>query len=208
VKLYEWATLTGYLNQCFPSWGPELTIWSKRTVQGHICWHIFKIRVINVLYIQQLTVSGPEEKSQQWLKLFKLRSEIITVFRSQGHFSDPKASFGFYYQAVSSILHCYLQIHQMTRNLACSCSLTPLPTMFFSDFKVHVASVPKPWILGFFFKIILFIYLFMTVLNLHCCTSFSLVVTSRGYSLVWLHGFSLWWFLLFQSTGSRASGLQ
>ena len=43
-------------------------------------------------------------------------------------------------------------------------------------------------ILGFlvsFFKIILFISLFMTVLNLHCCTSFSLVVTRRGYSLVW-----------------------
>ena len=30
----------------------------------------------------------------------------------------------------------------------------------------------------------LFIYLFLIVLGLHCCTSFSLVVASRGYSLV------------------------
>ena len=42
----------------------------------------------------------------------------------------------------------------------------------------------------FFFLIILFIYLFLAVLGLHCCTSFSLVVASRGYSLVWCVGFS------------------
>ena len=36
--------------------------------------------------------------------------------------------------------------------------------------------------------IILFIYLFLAVLGLHCCSGFSLVVTSRGYSLVAVHG--------------------
>ena len=34
---------------------------------------------------------------------------------------------------------------------------------------------------------ILFIYLFLAVLGLHCCSGFSLV-TSRGYSLVAVHG--------------------
>ena len=32
---------------------------------------------------------------------------------------------------------------------------------------------------------------------------FSLVVASRGCSLLWCAGFSLWWLLLLQSTGSR-----
>ena len=30
----------------------------------------------------------------------------------------------------------------------------------------------------------LFIYLFLALLGFHCCTDFSLVSTSRGYSLV------------------------
>ena len=39
-------------------------------------------------------------------------------------------------------------------------------------------TVPK------FFNIILFIYFILALLGLHCCVSFSLVVVSRGYSLV------------------------
>ena len=35
-----------------------------------------------------------------------------------------------------------------------------------------------------FFKIILFIYLFLAVLGLHCAWGFSLVAASKGYSLV------------------------
>ena len=35
---------------------------------------------------------------------------------------------------------------------------------------------------------ILFTYLFMAVLGLHCCAGFSLVVESRGYSLVAVQG--------------------
>ena len=31
-------------------------------------------------------------------------------------------------------------------------------------------------------------YLFLAVLGLHCCSGFSLVVTSRGYSLVAVQG--------------------
>ena len=38
--------------------------------------------------------------------------------------------------------------------------------------------------LNLFLKIILFIYLRLAVLSLHCCVEFSLVVASRGYSLV------------------------
>ena len=36
----------------------------------------------------------------------------------------------------------------------------------------------------------------------------SLVVASRGYSLLWYMGFSLWWLLLLWSMGSRPRGLQ
>ena len=35
---------------------------------------------------------------------------------------------------------------------------------------------------------LIFIYLFLTVLGPHCCVGFSLVVESRGYSLVVLCG--------------------
>ena len=35
---------------------------------------------------------------------------------------------------------------------------------------------------------------------------FSLVVASRGYSSLWCAGFSLWWLLLLQSSGSRSAG--
>ena len=50
--------------------------------------------------------------------------------------------------------------------------------------------------------------LFLAVLGLHCCVGFFLVVVSGGYSLVAMHGFSLWWLLLLWSSGSKANGLQ
>ena len=36
----------------------------------------------------------------------------------------------------------------------------------------------------FFFLIVLFIYIFLAVLGLHCCLGFSLLVTSGSYSSV------------------------
>ena len=51
-----------------------------------------------------------------------------------------------------------------------------------------------------FFLIILFISF---ALGLQFCSSFSLVAASRGYSLLWCEGFSLWWLLSLWSTGSR-----
>ena len=51
----------------------------------------------------------------------------------------------------------------------------------------------------FFFLTILFIYLFLAVLGLHCCA---------GFSLVAVRSFSFQWPLLSQSAGSRALGLQ
>ena len=59
------------------------------------------------------------------------------------------------------------------------------------------------WILANDFLIIFFIY-FLAVLGLRCCEGFSLVAASQDYSLLPCWGFSLWWLLLFQSTGSRA----
>ena len=48
-----------------------------------------------------------------------------------------------------------------------------------------------------------FIYLVLTVLSLHCYTSFSLVAASRGCALTAMLGL-----LLLQSLGSREHGLQ
>ena len=47
------------------------------------------------------------------------------------------------------------------------------------------------------------IYLFLALLGLHCLVGFSLIVASRGCSLLRCAGFSLWWLLLLRSTGSR-----
>ena len=44
---------------------------------------------------------------------------------------------------------------------------------------------------------------FLAVLDLHCCSSFSLVVMSRNYSPLTVWGSSLQWLLLLQNTGSR-----
>ena len=55
----------------------------------------------------------------------------------------------------------------------------------------------------------LFVFnLFLSVLGLNCCMGFSLVVASRGYSLVVVLNFSLQWLLLLRSTESRAHRLQ
>ena len=50
-------------------------------------------------------------------------------------------------------------------------------------------------------------YLFMAVLALCCCEAFSLVVMSRGFSLVALCGFLISVAPLEQSTGFRLCGL-
>ena len=46
------------------------------------------------------------------------------------------------------------------------------------------------------------------MLGLRCCTGFSLVAVSRGYSLVAVHGLLSRWLLLLWSMVSRACGLQ
>ena len=48
----------------------------------------------------------------------------------------------------------------------------------------------------------------LTVLSLHCCVGFSLVVVSRGNSSLQCMGFSLWWHLLLWSMGSGTCRLQ
>ena len=58
----------------------------------------------------------------------------------------------------------------------------------------------------FFFKYIyLFIYFWLHWVFI-AARGLSLVVASGGYSLLWCAGFSLWWLLLLQSTGSRRAG--
>ena len=60
-----------------------------------------------------------------------------------------------------------------------------------------------------FQKFYLFIYLFVCFW-LHwvfvATSGLSLVAVSEGYSSLRCPGFSLWWLLLFQSTGSRCMG--
>ena len=63
----------------------------------------------------------------------------------------------------------------------------------------------KLWIF-YFFNIYLFIYLWLHWLFV-AVHGLSLVVASGGYSLLRCTGFSLWWLLLLQSTGSRHMGL-
>lgn len=120
-------------------------IWRQRILQGHIYWHIYwkvnKIEVINIYsatYCKwsrgEMSVVTKVIKIEMW-DCFSLQIPR-TLFRS-------KAPFGSYYQAVSSILRCYLQIHQMTWNLAHSFPLTPLSAMFLSGFKVHVGNCPQ-----------------------------------------------------------------
>ena len=46
----------------------------------------------------------------------------------------------------------------------------------------------------------------LTVLDLLCCTPVFLAVGCRGYSSLQGTGFSLWWLLLLQSTGSKRLG--
>ena len=55
----------------------------------------------------------------------------------------------------------------------------------------------------FFFLIYLFIFGYVGSLLLR---GLSLIAMSGGYSLLWCMGFSLWWLLLLQSTGSRRTG--
>ena len=67
------------------------------------------------------------------------------------------------------------------------------------------------WLLSFLrlhfplFLTILFIYLFLAVLGLHCCAGFALVAASGIYSLVVVHRLLIPGPLLSQSVGSRAS---
>ena len=61
---------------------------------------------------------------------------------------------------------------------------------------------------NFFLKnkfIYVFIYLWLHWVFVAVC-GLSLVAASGGYSLLQFMGFSLWWLLLLQSTGSRRTG--
>ena len=57
----------------------------------------------------------------------------------------------------------------------------------------------------FFLNIYLFIYLWLHWVFV-AAHGLSLVAASGGYSLLQCMGFSLWWLLLLQSTGSRHAG--
>ena len=57
----------------------------------------------------------------------------------------------------------------------------------------------------FFFFINLLIYFWLRWVFV-AVRGLSLVVASGGYSSLWCVGFSLWWLLLLQSTGSRHAG--
>ena len=58
---------------------------------------------------------------------------------------------------------------------------------------------------GFLFLINLFIYFWLHWVFV-AAHGLSLIAASEGYSLLQCMGFSLWWLLLLQSTGSRSVG--
>lgn len=128
----------------------------QRILQGRIYWHSYwkvnKIEVINIYSTTYCKWSRGERsvvtkliKIERW-DCFSLQVPR-TLFRS-------KAPFGSCYQAVSSILQCYLQIHQMTWDLAHSFPFTPCLPCFWVVSRSMWATVPKPWILGFLIYLI------------------------------------------------------
>ena len=77
--------------------------------------------------------------------------------------------------------------------------------------RLHVSSAAISWLLtasSFFSLISLFIYLFVClfIFVFVAVRRLSLFVESGGYSSLRCTGFSLWWLLLLQSTGSRHAG--
>ena len=117
----------------------------------------------------------------------------------------------FTYSSVSGYLGCFhgsAIVNSAAVNIEVHVSFR---TMFFSGYMPrsgtagsYRSSVFSGIFLILFFKI-LFIYLFLAVLGLGCCESFSLVASSRGYCPVEVPGFSLQWFLSLRSMGSRGT---
>ena len=80
-------------------------------------------------------------------------------------------------------------------------------------YYIYIYLQGKVFMVYYFFKtssflnsFIYFIYLFLTVLGLHCCMGLSLVAETGGCSLLQCTGFS-WWLLLLQNMGSGVHGL-
>ena len=71
--------------------------------------------------------------------------------------------------------------------------------------RQEASSLVSPPPLFFFNKLYLFIYFGLSWVFV-AARALSLVAASRGYSSLWCVGFSLWWLLLLQSTGSRCVG--
>ena len=74
--------------------------------------------------------------------------------------------------------------------------------IFFSPSMVYVFQISAQ-----FFKILLFIYFWLCWVCVAVWVFFQLQLV-RATPELWCAGFSLWWLLLLQSTGSRAHGFQ
>ena len=73
----------------------------------------------------------------------------------------------------------------------------------------HLASFPAHCIHSVYYSFLNnFIYLFLVVLDLHCCLGLLLLWRAGVPLSLWCMGCSPWWLLLLQSTGCRAHGLQ
>ena len=118
-------------------------------------------------------------------------SELSMMAASQG------CSLCFLFPKCTEILFTSLSFHM----LCLCCSILALPNL-------HPASSYLPSMSHFAFVKNNFIYLFLAVLGLLCCTGFSLVAEFGDYSQLQCAGFLLRWRLLLQSTGSSAHGLQ
>ena len=62
-----------------------------------------------------------------------------------------------------------------------------------------------PWFSMYFIYLYKFIYFWLRWVFV-AARGLSLVAVSGGYSSLWCMGFSLWWLLLLQNTGSRRVG--
>ena len=82
---------------------------------------------------------------------------------------------------------------------------------FLMTYYLHITH-PPIYFLFIYFSTFLYLFLFINlfIFWLHLVfisvQGLSLFAASRAYSSLWCAGFSLWWFLLLQSTGSRHAG--
>ena len=123
---------------------------------------------------------------------------------------------------LTSLLKCLLLRHKIFLNTlpkTCSCSVlsssrcsfnflqsTCTHLAFYTFISLLIVCFSPPWYRYSQINIPLLRFFFGCTGSLLLHSGFSLVEASGGYPLLRCTGFSLWWLLLLQSTGSRCTG--